>query len=182
MVERFNQTLQTIVVKFCASKKDNWDMVLDGCIFAYNTSCQESALYTPFEIMFGRKATLPIDLKMEQVEAVVDHGLFFQDNVLDIEEITKQRCSVVKQVKENIEKAQIKQKQNYDRRHANPKAYQIGTKVLKKDFTRIVVVERDAIVVNHVSARKAEQHAQFFVTFCTHVRIAKILLTPKTFY
>ena len=113
------------VVKFCASKKDNWDMVLDGCIFAYNTSCHESALYTPFEIMFGRKATLPIDLKMEQVEAVVNHGLFFQDNVLDIEEITKQRCSVVKQVKENIEKAQIKQKQNYDRRHANPKAYQI---------------------------------------------------------
>ena len=104
--------------------------------FAYNTSCHESALYTPFEIMFGRKATLPIDLKMEQVEAVVNHGLFFQDNVLDIEEITKQRCSVVKQVKENIEKAQIKQKQNYDRRHANPKAYQIGTKVLKKDFTR----------------------------------------------
>ena len=111
-------------------------MVLDGCIFAYNTSCHESALYTPFEIMFGRKATLPIDLKMEQVEAVVNHGLFFQDNVLDIEEITKQRCSVVKQVKENIEKAQIKQKQNFDRRHANPKAYQIGTKVLKKDFTR----------------------------------------------
>ena len=83
--------------------------------------------------MFGRKATLLIDLKMEQVESFVNHGLFFQDNVLDIEEITKQRCSVVKQVKENIEKAQIKQKQNYDRRHANPKAYQIGTKVLKKE-------------------------------------------------
>ena len=125
-----------MVVKFCASKKDNWDMVLDGCIFAYNTSCHESTLYTPFEIMFGRKVTLPIDLKMEQVEVVGNHGLFFQDNVLDIEEITKQRCSVVKQVKENIEKAQIKQKQNYDRRHANPKAYQIGTKVLEKDFTR----------------------------------------------
>ncbi|KAL5484281.1 hypothetical protein EMCRGX_G020750 [Ephydatia muelleri] len=86
--------------------------------------------------MFGRKAALPIDLKIEQGEAVVNHGLFFQDNVLDIEDITKQRCSVVKQVKENIEKAQIKQKQNYDRRHANPKAFQIGTKVLKKDFTR----------------------------------------------
>eukprot|EP00731_Ephydatia_muelleri_P011380 Em0006g274a len=136
LVERFNQTLQTMVVKLCASKKDNWDMVLDGCIFAYNTSCHESALYTPFKIMFGRKATLPIDLKMEQVEAVVNHGLFFQDNVLDIKEITKQRCSVVKQVKENIEKAQIKQKQNYDRRHTNPKAYQIGTKILKNDFTR----------------------------------------------
>eukprot|EP00731_Ephydatia_muelleri_P024412 Em0016g683a len=102
----------------------------------YNTLCHESALYTPFKIMFGRKAALPIDLKIEQGEAVVNHGLFFQDNVLDIEDITKQRCSVVKQVKENIEKAQIKQKQNYDRRHANPKAFQIGTKVLKKDFTR----------------------------------------------
>eukprot|EP00731_Ephydatia_muelleri_P013523 Em0007g833a len=68
-----------MVVKYCASKKDNWDMVLDGCIFAYNTLCHESALYTPFEIMFGRKATLPIDLKMEQKAMVVKEMMVLKE-------------------------------------------------------------------------------------------------------
>ena len=32
------------------------------CSFAYNTSKHESTKFTPFEIMFGRKAILPLDL------------------------------------------------------------------------------------------------------------------------
>ena len=31
------------------------------CVFAYNTPCHESTLY---ELIFGRKATLPIDFQM----------------------------------------------------------------------------------------------------------------------
>ena len=30
---------------------------------AYNTSCHESARYTPFELMFGRKCVLAIDIE-----------------------------------------------------------------------------------------------------------------------
>ena len=39
---------------------------LDSCVFAYNTSKHASALYTPFEIMFGRKAVLPIDASVQK--------------------------------------------------------------------------------------------------------------------
>ena len=35
-----------------------------------------------------------------------------------------------------IKIAQQKQKELYDRKHANPKVYQVGSKVLKKDFAR----------------------------------------------
>ena len=45
-------------------KHKHWDEFLDTCTFAYNTSVHESALFSPFEVMFGRKATLPIDLVM----------------------------------------------------------------------------------------------------------------------
>ena len=31
-------------------------------VFAYNTSSHESSLHTPFEVMFGRKAVIPIEL------------------------------------------------------------------------------------------------------------------------
>ena len=39
-------------------------------------------------------------------------------------------------MKANIQLAQKKQKLEYDRKHANPKAYELGAKVLKKDFKR----------------------------------------------
>jgi hypothetical protein len=51
-----------MLVKVCNGAKELWDEHLDSCTFAYNTSRQESTLYTPFEIMFGRKAVLPIDI------------------------------------------------------------------------------------------------------------------------
>ena len=43
--ERFNQTLQSMLVKFVAEKQKHWDDFLDTCTFAYNTSVHESALF-----------------------------------------------------------------------------------------------------------------------------------------
>lgn len=54
-----------MIIKFAAERKDQWDEFLDACIFAYNTAKQESTLYSPFELMFGRKAVLPIDVDFE---------------------------------------------------------------------------------------------------------------------
>ena len=52
----------------CSGRKDQWDEFLDSSVFAYNTSCHESTHYSPFEVMFGRKPTLPIDLDMNASE------------------------------------------------------------------------------------------------------------------
>ena len=124
-----------MIVKFCNVKKTNWDDVLNTCVFAYNTSCHESTLYTPFEIMFGRKAILPIDFQMHvDIAEKVEEP--FNPNASDIERITDERIKVLKQAKANIQLAQKKQKLEYDRKHANPKAYELGAKVLKKDFKR----------------------------------------------
>ena len=51
-----------MVVKYAHEKKEDWDMYLDSCVFTYNTSKHASSLYTPFEVMFGRKAVLPVQL------------------------------------------------------------------------------------------------------------------------
>ena len=52
-----------MIVKYTSNKKDQWDAYLDTSVFAYNTAKQESTLYSPFELMFGRKANLPVDIE-----------------------------------------------------------------------------------------------------------------------
>ena len=47
--------------------KEIWDQFIDSAVFAYNTSSHESTNCTPFEVMFGRKARIPIDADLESV-------------------------------------------------------------------------------------------------------------------
>ena len=65
--ERFNQTLQRMLVKAITGQKELWDEFIDSAVFAYNTSYHESSCYAPFEVMFGRKAVLPIDVDLKSV-------------------------------------------------------------------------------------------------------------------
>ena len=51
-----------MLVKFCSDRHSTRDTYLDACTFAYNTSRQESTKYSPFELMFGRKPVLPVEL------------------------------------------------------------------------------------------------------------------------
>ena len=71
-MERFNQTIQKMLVKFITSRKESWQDYLDTCVYAYNTSHHDSTRFTPFELMFGRQAVLPIDVRSDAVEAVDD--------------------------------------------------------------------------------------------------------------
>lgn len=58
-----------MLTKFIQMKKSAWEDYLDTCVYAYNTSVHESSRFTPYELMFGRKAILPIDLEFGDQEA-----------------------------------------------------------------------------------------------------------------
>ena len=125
-----------MIVKFVAAKKETWEDYLDTCIYAYNTSRHESSLFTPFELMFGRKAVLPIDLSSGSNGVGVDQVF---ENGGDEEALANMQDARIKRLEEakaNIVSAQQKQKELYDRKHHQPEVFAIGAIVLKKDFTR----------------------------------------------
>ena len=64
--ERWNQALKQMLVKFTRARKDEWDTFLDTCVFAYNTAKYESSLQPAFELMFGMKAIVPIDINIKK--------------------------------------------------------------------------------------------------------------------
>lgn len=61
LVERFNQTLTDMLAKTVEAHGANWDECLPYVLFAYRTSLHESTLESPFSLLYGRDAQLPIE-------------------------------------------------------------------------------------------------------------------------
>ena len=61
-VERFNGTLANMLAMYVDKNQKDWDLWLDQVLFAYRTSVHESTGATPFSLMYGREARLPVNL------------------------------------------------------------------------------------------------------------------------
>lgn len=79
LVERFNRTLQSMLATTVTDHPFNWEEALPKVCLAYNSSVHSSTGYTPFFLMFGREATLPIDIiygmpEPQQVLSVAEYS------------------------------------------------------------------------------------------------------------
>ena len=62
LVEQFNRTLLNLLSIASRSDERNWDLCLPTVMLAYRTSVQESTGCTPYYLLFGREAGLPVDV------------------------------------------------------------------------------------------------------------------------
>lgn len=58
-LERSHSTLKDYLKHFINSKQDNWDTYIPSAVFCYNTSIHTSTNFTPYELIFGHKASIP---------------------------------------------------------------------------------------------------------------------------
>ena len=58
--ERINQTLKSSLQRLVNEHREEF---IDDVVFAYRTSRQDSTKYTPFFLMHGREARLPVDVQ-----------------------------------------------------------------------------------------------------------------------
>ena len=72
LVERFSRTLQDMLATTVKDHLFNWEEALRKVCLAYNSSVQASTGYTPFFLMFGREARLPIDIMYGTAEVKVE--------------------------------------------------------------------------------------------------------------
>ena len=62
LIERFNRTLIQLLATCTEEHPFHWEEYLCKVCMAYNTSKQSTTGYSPFYLMFGRNARLPIDV------------------------------------------------------------------------------------------------------------------------
>eukprot|EP00117_Sycon_ciliatum_P020844 scpid75746/ scgid18439/ Retrovirus-related Pol polyprotein from transposon 412; Protease; Reverse transcriptase; Endonuclease len=62
LVERSNRTVQNILEVYTNDTQSDWDKHLRTTMLAYNTRVHSTTGFTPYFLMFGREATLPLHL------------------------------------------------------------------------------------------------------------------------
>ena len=122
-------------MKYLNPEQDDWDEHIDAILFSYRTSIHASTKFTPFYLMYGREAVLPVELQMtdKTVEKLHVDSDTVQSYVAHVEKMKQELFPVVDL---NIKKAQKKQKAYYDKRHTSEK-YQLGDLVLVKNMRNL---------------------------------------------
>ena len=60
-VERFNGTIKRLIAKACRNNPDDWFRHVGAALGAYRTSISESTGFSPFHLLYGRRAEVPLE-------------------------------------------------------------------------------------------------------------------------
>ena len=96
--------------------QNDWDKYIDSVLFAYRTSRQDSSKYTPFFLMYGRQATLPIDILTDQQKTTPTNSEV-QMTDEQIHEKARHLIELRKKALENVNNAKEKMKKRADAKH-----------------------------------------------------------------
>ena len=66
--ERFNGELVKILSKVTQHQGKNWDMELPSALWAYRTSVKTGTGFTPFHLIYGKEALLPVEVELPAIK------------------------------------------------------------------------------------------------------------------
>ena len=126
LVERFNQTLKSMLRKCAAEEVKDWDKLIPSLLFAYREAPQESTGFSPFELLYGCDVRGPLDVFKEAWVL----GKRSSQDVLSYILLMRDRMSAMsEQVQQNLKSAATRQKRWYNR-NARDRTLQAGDQVL----------------------------------------------------
>ena len=115
LVERWNRTLLQSLSTMVDDHPEDWDECVRKICMAYNTSLHPTTGFTPFYLMFGRQAKLPVELL---------YGTPERDEVPQSQYATDLKASLeeaYQQVREKSARKLERQKELYDQKvHGKP--------------------------------------------------------------
>ena len=119
-------------------------MGLDAVLFSYHISRQDSTKYSPFYLVYGRNATLPVDLNQSKDDSHDSDETSIADSdgssveSVSFEKHLETMIGIRKSALLNIERAQERHKKYYDAKHYKDKVkYQVGRLVLLKNCKKL---------------------------------------------
>lgn len=126
-LERFHQTLKSMLGKYCKDTGKDWDEGVPLMLFAVRETVQESLGFSPAELVFGHNVRGPLKLLKENLLGV---EVSPKTNVLNYVSRFRERLhNAWAQAKESLTAAQKDMKRRYDIK-AVPRSFNAGDQVL----------------------------------------------------
>ena len=122
MIERFNRTVLNMLSTVVSEDEKDWDLHLPTLMLAYRTSPHETTGATPFSLVYGREAALPVDILFN---LPTEDGTTVHDFTAVLKERIQQ---AYKRVQNHSAAVQQKQKVYYDQ-HAKSTNFETGSLV-----------------------------------------------------
>lgn len=126
-LERFHQTLKSMLRKYCLDSGQDWDEGVPIVLFAVRETIQESLGFSPAELVFGHNVRGPLKILKEQFMYTDSKPkLNVLDYVSQLRERLHQDCSLAR---ETLTSKQEKMKNLYDKK-AVSRIFKPGDKVM----------------------------------------------------
>eukprot|EP00253_Pinus_taeda_P020880 PITA_20880 len=71
-VEAVNKVFVTMLQRTVGMHKSNWHLMLFSTLWAYRTSVKDATGFTPFQLVYGLEATLPIECEVPSLKIVIE--------------------------------------------------------------------------------------------------------------
>ena len=108
--ERYNRTLTNMLGTLDKEKRGRWSKYILHMCNIYNSSAHSATGFSPFELMFGRKSRLPVDLLLSTTPSDNEYG-----NLREYVKALKSRLEFVHEVaRRSMEINHLRNKDRYD--------------------------------------------------------------------
>ncbi|MCO5570453.1 hypothetical protein L7F22_024175 [Adiantum nelumboides] len=99
LVEKVNGMICRIITKQANNRPKDWDGHLNATLWAYRTSFKTNLGYTPYELVFGKEAILPIEVQLASLP-VLESGRDrpseqLRSRILELERLELDRTAAI---------------------------------------------------------------------------------------
>ena len=109
-----------ILAKVIEHQGKNWDLELPGAFWAYKTSMKTSAWFTPFHLVYGKEALMPVEVELPVVKMLEKllgpSSDVFKERLLCLQEVQLDRVRALEHYEMMQDKALARENQKVKRK------------------------------------------------------------------
>jgi len=80
LAEAFNKIIIKLLKKFVSSSRRDWNETLSECLWAYRTTIRTPTGNTPFAMVYGCEAIIPLEIQMPSLRVALATKMTKEDN------------------------------------------------------------------------------------------------------